>query len=864
MTDFLHSRSPRQRRLSRSLGVFTGLSLALLTQSPRAQAEDAIPACTASICSANYMQLAVNGIQYAPGLFKLQARISQAKIPVGDAVFDSIIVNLIRPGATTNRVACTETIPGVRVRNSVLNLDIGRKIENCQLDQVIAQEQDLSFEICINSPDNCLKPIPLGSTPYALKANYAVLAQKAHEANQAVQAHYAHRVTADTELFVGERTHEDGYLDFATPDGNTVLKTTGWERISTALKADMKSVYGAEPATQSASPVGGFIQWTPVSRAENAGDNSQEAIGTLHLVAKDEQTADKLLKPLAKLMIHADKTFATGEMHVLPTTGYSLRSTGVGTAIEAGETKAAYSTVGFTAKRAAEMIELNAAGVYLRTATAEVGVGGDSAVMRTSTTSLAMSAGKVDLSAGVPQGALKPASASFETGSINLNSGAVSNMTLAQDTSLATRNFSVTGASSNMSMAQDTAINTRDFRVTGALSNMRLDTDIAFDTRNFNVVGSSSMLLRQDTAFTTRNFNVTGSGVSTLSGGTSSLNVTTARTELTGGGTKVTVDPKGVSLNNACLLDVNPACSGFSGANITSLEASKIEGALSESNLPPTLPALKVTGQLANSNLPTNASVTGNLSYAGQLSKLDTVESNQAYVRARDFLLGHSSRRGSIVGGPAANAPGRALVDLGSSLALNYARDWPEVEVNSSLLVKVPDNDLVIATAGACSGGTFRATENTGGLCVDTDEIQTTRTLNINNVGPNGTGSKTVLGPIELTGPVTGAVTLPASSIDIQELDLQHVSITISGGDQQNRGSIVVKNALHCSDTGGLPYDDKPCISQYSTTGWVLSLQGGSSAAGGVCSFVCTGDDMTMAYTNSTASTGRTPVDHNQ
>jgi hypothetical protein len=56
-----------------------------------------------------------------------------------------------------------------------------------------------------------------------------------------------------------------------------------------------------------------------------------------------------------------------------------------------------------------------------------------------------------------------------------------------------------------------------------------------------------------------------------------------------------------------------------------------------------------------------------NLAYGGQLNKLDVADNFTATVRAADFLLGFSGRRGS---------PGRALVDLTDTLYLNFASDW--------------------------------------------------------------------------------------------------------------------------------------------------------------------------------------------
>jgi len=62
-----------------------------------------------------------------------------------------------------------------------------------------------------------------------------------------------------------------------------------------------------------------------------------------------------------------------------------------------------------------------------------------------------------------------------------------------------------------------------------------------------------------------------------------------------------------------------------------------------------------------------NVSVVGNLGYGGQLSRLDVAESGTAVVRVADFTMGAAGRRGS---------PGRALVDLGPQLAVNYGPDW--------------------------------------------------------------------------------------------------------------------------------------------------------------------------------------------
>ena len=70
--------------------------------------------------------------------------------------------------------------------------------------------------------------------------------------------------------------------------------------------------------------------------------------------------------------------------------------------------------------------------------------------------------------------------------------------------------------------------------------------------------------------------------------------------------------------------------------------------------------------------------VHGDLTYDGQQNKLDVKEQNAAYIRAADFLIGHSGRRGAL---------GRALVDNKGALVVNFAKDWPRVDIGSPLYV---------------------------------------------------------------------------------------------------------------------------------------------------------------------------------
>lgn len=73
---------------------------------------------------------------------------------------------------------------------------------------------------------------------------------------------------------------------------------------------------------------------------------------------------------------------------------------------------------------------------------------------------------------------------------------------------------------------------------------------------------------------------------------------------------------------------------------------------------------------------PATFDVQGGISYTTTLSKLDVAEQGAATIRATDLVFGHSGRRGT---------PARALVDLGSSLVVNYNGDWPRADVASPL-----------------------------------------------------------------------------------------------------------------------------------------------------------------------------------
>lgn len=75
-----------------------------------------------------------------------------------------------------------------------------------------------------------------------------------------------------------------------------------------------------------------------------------------------------------------------------------------------------------------------------------------------------------------------------------------------------------------------------------------------------------------------------------------------------------------------------------------------------------------------------NVGIAGDLTYDGKLGKLDTIEQPNATVRASDFLLGHSTRRGT---------PGRAVVDFVDAgkkvLVINFGNDWAETYIEGAV-----------------------------------------------------------------------------------------------------------------------------------------------------------------------------------
>jgi len=102
---------------------------------------------------------------------------------------------------------------------------------------VLAESGPMQIQLCLGGVESCLSPIDLATVPLALKANYASYASQADMATVAGQANYAHRATADGDLFIRDQLGA-GYFDFSptrplradrfTPSRNI---RTSWEAV---------------------------------------------------------------------------------------------------------------------------------------------------------------------------------------------------------------------------------------------------------------------------------------------------------------------------------------------------------------------------------------------------------------------------------------------------------------------------------------------------------------------------------------------------------------------------------------------------------------------------------------------------------
>lgn len=105
--------------------------------------------------------------------------------------------------------------------------------------------------------------------------------------------------------------------------------------------------------------------------------------------------------------------------------------------------------------------------------------------------------------------------------------------------------------------------------------------------------------------------------------------------------------------------------------------------------------------------------VNGDINYTGNLTKLAVADNFTATVGAADFYLGYSGRRGS---------PGRALVDLGSSLQLNYGNDWSNTVIGGNVGIGTTAPGGVLEIKDSATGARVYWTAVVGDYGADTDD----------------------------------------------------------------------------------------------------------------------------------------------
>ncbi len=259
------------------------IMLALLSLSPRPATADQ-RVCAPGEAWPCGLQIEEVGLSEVPSVFHLQARISQAQLPVGEGLFGKVFVQ-VKQG---NTALCTQAFTDVRVTAGVMNLEIGPGL-SCNMSQVFSENTGLSLHVCPGTLATCLPAIPIASAGYVVKASFASKADRAWRVEHVAQATYAHRVAVDGAVH-DRKTIGTGYFEFTTP-----------------TPSEAQGVYPG--AAFDAYRNGGFIRWTPT---RNRGARS------LHLAARAYKGA---LSPLESLTLAASETRITGRVTVRPPAG---------------------------------------------------------------------------------------------------------------------------------------------------------------------------------------------------------------------------------------------------------------------------------------------------------------------------------------------------------------------------------------------------------------------------------------------------------------------------------------------------------------------------------------------------------------
>lgn len=260
------------------LRLLPSLGALLLMSAPAAASEvackDADLPCALQVSSVY--------VDAAPALFRFQARLSRAKLPLGDATFASVEARLMR-GDTT---LCAQTFADVSTRDSTLTLVIGPGMD-CPFQTIVAETAGrLGLKVCVDG--QCLKPVELDAVPYALKANIAYQSNLVRETDEALTANYARRLSADRGQLANHWVQ------------------VGWFDGSTAAASDVHALYTAAdfpPYFDS-----GFLSWTPVRNP---------TARRLHIVGRN--VAADTLEWLDELVLGANEVHARGSLEVATT-----------------------------------------------------------------------------------------------------------------------------------------------------------------------------------------------------------------------------------------------------------------------------------------------------------------------------------------------------------------------------------------------------------------------------------------------------------------------------------------------------------------------------------------------------------------
>lgn len=226
-----------------------------------------------------------------PSVFKFQARVSQAKLPIGKGVFSEVIVN-VKEGSTTK---CIEKFQNVEVRDSVLNLEIGLNM-SCEFDELLAKSAGgLALQVCLGSTNSCLKAIELASVPYAVKSSFSFRAGEAGTSEEAAVSHYTYRAAADRDLLLND-TLGTGYFDFVSFGGSK----------------------------------DGFLTWTPINTPNDhnltiSGRVPGSTTGTMHRL--DKLTLDSALTTVNEELVVAGDQTNEKSLNVTTTLGVAGKTT---------------------------------------------------------------------------------------------------------------------------------------------------------------------------------------------------------------------------------------------------------------------------------------------------------------------------------------------------------------------------------------------------------------------------------------------------------------------------------------------------------------------------------------------------------